>query len=274
MSKHPVDPAPLPGEDEDQDDTVTTVIAGTKLTWDSCAQTDVGKVRRINEDACMKHARDPLWVVADGMGGHAKGDVASSGIAAAFAALVVPEQLSAFADLAEETLIGLNGEFRALADFGREGATIGSTVVILAVLQAYALFLWVGDSRIYRSRRGRFEQLTQDHSQVEEMVSQGLLRREDAESHPNANVVTRAVGAADEICVDMDYCGVEDGDRFLLCSDGLTKEVPESEIAEILAQDADAATLSRRLIERTLCGNARDNVTVIVVIARSGQDAP
>lgn len=259
---------------DDEDDTVTTVITGGVLAWDSCALTDVGKQRRINEDACLKHARDALWVVADGMGGHAKGDVASSGIVSAFGALDFPERLSACADLAEDTLTDLNGQFRALADFGRDGATVGSTVVVLLARLSYVLFLWVGDSRLYRSRQGQFEQMTQDHSQVEELISQGLLRRADAESHPNANVVTRAVGAADEIYVDLDYREVTIGDRFLLCSDGLTKEVPETEIAAILAQDADAATLCRRLLDRTLSGTARDNVTVIVVIAQAGQDAP
>lgn len=262
---------------DDQDDTVTTFVPAADgrpaLRWDVAGKSDTGKIRRINEDSFLVHPRAPLWLVADGMGGHAKGDLASGSIAHAFAQLDLPERLSDGVDLAEATLLELNARFRELADFGRDGVTIGSTVVILIAHRAYALVMWVGDSRIYRSRGGQLEQLTQDHSQVEEMVSQGLLRREDAESHPAANVVTRAVGAADEMFVDMDYRVVEPGDSFLLCSDGLTKEVPESEIATILAQEVDADTLCSRLLARTLGHGARDNVTVVVARALAAQEA-
>jgi serine/threonine protein phosphatase PrpC len=271
LSEH----TPSQPESEEREDTATTFVLGQPpLVWTSCGLTDVGKVRRINEDALLCQPRDCLWVVADGMGGHSKGDLASGDIARAFDLMEIPAELSAFADLAESTLIGLNARFRELADFGRDGTTIGSTVVLLLARQAHVLFLWVGDSRIYRSRGGRFEQLTQDHSQVEEMVVQGLLRRNDAESHPAANVVTRAVGAEDELNVDMDCCEVEPGDRFLLCSDGLTKEVSERTIAAILAQDQAPEAMCRQLIERALEGGARDNVTVVVAAAQTGRHAP
>jgi serine/threonine protein phosphatase PrpC len=262
-------------EPADREDTPPAIVPDRpSLAWASCGLTDIGKVRRVNEDALLARPRDCLWLVADGMGGHSRGDLASGDIARAFALMEVPAGLSAFADLAESTLIGLNARLRELADFGRDGTTIGSTVALLLARQAHVLFLWVGDSRIYRSRGGRLEQLTQDHSQVEELVVQGLLRRQDAESHPAANVVTRAVGAADELYVDMDYREVESGDRFLLCSDGLTKAVPEPTIAAILAQDLDPELLCRQLIERALEGGARDNVTAVVVAAQTGQDAP
>lgn len=269
-----LDPSGQADDTDDEDDTVTTQIEGrTRFAWDASGLTHPGKVRRVNEDAFFAHANQPLWVVADGMGGHSAGDVASSSISQAFELLTVPEQLSAFADLAESTLIALNAKFRELADFGREGATIGSTVVVLTARGGYALFLWVGDSRIYRCRNGTLHRLTEDHSQVEELIAMGALLREDAESHHAANVVTRAVGAADEIYVDMDYCALADGDRFLLCSDGLTKEVPESLIADLLARDASAETISRLLLEQALSKGARDNITVVVAMAHDQLEA-
>jgi serine/threonine protein phosphatase PrpC len=270
------DSPPDQGAGGDQDDTVTIILptaGGPAMRWDVAGKSDTGKIRRINEDSFLVHPRAPLWLVADGMGGHAKGDLASSSIAHAFAQLDLPDRLSDAVDLAEATLLELNARLRELADYGRDGVTIGSTVVILIAHRAYVLMMWVGDSRIYRSRRGQLEQLTQDHSQVEEMISQGLLRREDAESHPAANVVTRAVGAADEIFVDMDYRVVEPEDTFLLCSDGLTKEVPESDIAAILAQPCDAETLCGQLLARTLAHGARDNVTVVIARALAAQGA-
>lgn len=269
MSEHP----PEHGADDDRDDTATTLIPGAAfLDWDAGGLTNTGRVRRVNEDAFLVHPRTTLWLVADGMGGHAKGDVASGNIVRAFTGLEVPEALSASVDRIEQTLIDLNTEFRTLADFGRAGVTIGSTVVVLLARQSFVLFLWVGDSRLYRSRGGQLEQLTQDHSQVEEMITEGLLRPEDAESHPAANVVTRAVGAADELYVDMDYRVAADGDRFLLCSDGVTKELPDTEIAAILAQEGDAATLARQLVTRALSKGARDNITAVVAVAHALQE--
>lgn len=248
----------------------TTIVAPrpSRFAWDAFGLTDTGRVRRANEDAFFVHSSEPLWVVADGMGGHSAGDIASSSIAKAFELLRVPQQLSVFADLAEATLLDLNAKFRELADFGRGGATIGSTVVVLAARGDYVLFLWVGDSRIYRSRRGVLQRLTEDHSQVEELIAMGALLRENAESFHGANVVTRAVGATDDLYVDMDYRTIADGDRFLLCSDGLTKDVSDAEIAEILATGTDAEGIARRLMERALGSTARDNVTVVVAVAR------
>jgi len=253
---------------DDADDTPTTQVPGRNgMQWDSCGRSDPGKVRRINEDAFYDGGDKALWVVADGMGGHSAGDVASHDIAEAFRLLDCPPRLSDFADLAESTLLALNGKFLEMADYGREGATIGSTVVILAARQDWMLLLWVGDSRIYRWREGRLQQLTQDHSQVEDLIASGMLLRENAEAHPAANVVTRAIGAAEDLYVDLDYCDVKAGDRYLLCSDGLTKEVGEDGIAAVLAGDADACGMCEALIAAALATRARDNVTVVITRA-------
>lgn len=259
--------------DEDGEDTITFVPIHRVVRWEACGLSEPGKVRKLNEDAFLVHPSEPLWLVADGMGGHAKGDLASSSIAQTFADVTLPEKLSRCADLAESRLIELNGRFRALADYGRDGVTIGSTVVALLGRRAHVLLLWVGDSRIYRSRGGHLEQLTEDHSQVQELVAQGLLASHEAENHPAANVVTRAVGAADDLYVDMDVRPVEPGDRFLLCSDGVSKEIPEAEIATLMAGPGDAAALCQAVVARALAGPARDNVTAVVVIASPADDS-
>lgn len=256
--------------DEREDPTATYASPRQAPHWDACGMSDPGKVRRINEDAYLVHSSGLLWLVADGMGGHAKGDLASSSIAGAFEQMALPDRLSACADVVESTLIELNDRFRSLANYGRDGETIGSTLVLLLARGDHALFMWVGDSRLYRCRGGEFEQLTQDHSQVEELVSQGLLASELADLHPAANVVTRAIGAADELYVDLDYRQVQIGDRFLLCSDGLTKEIPEPELAALLRQRGDASQLCRSLLERALSGPARDNVSLVVAVAEPG----
>ena len=269
-------------EDRTESDTETRTGSGSttmvadrvRFDWDVFGLTHPGKVRQVNEDALCMHRNGPLWVVADGMGGHSAGDLASSDIAEAFRLLELPRRLSTFADQAESTLLDLNAKFRRMADYGKSGITIGSTVVALMVRDGYGLFLWVGDSRLYRSRRGRLRQLSQDHSQVEELINQGVLRREDAETHKAANVITRAVGATDDLYCDFDYTEVVADDRFLLCSDGLSKELPEQRIAEILATEQSAESSGRALLAETLQGRARDNFTLIVATAGTEYRAP
>lgn len=261
-------------EDADEDDCISTLVPPPRaLVWDAWGMTNAGKLRQVNEDAFLLHPSQSLWLVADGMGGHARGDLASSGIARAFDRLVLPERLSDCADLVEATLLEINAGLGRLAAAAGAGETIGSTVVVLLARRGLMLYLWAGDSRLYRWRAGQLEQLTQDHSQVEEMVAEGLLRPEQAESHPAANIVTRAVGGSDDLYLDLDCRPVAIGDRFLLCSDGLTKEVPEAEIAALLGADGDAAALCRALLERVMAGPARDNVTLVVAIAATATEA-
>jgi len=240
--------------------------------WDSKALSHVGRVRRLNEDACLERPDEGLWIVADGMGGHSSGDLASQMIVDGFRDLRLPDSLAQRVDLMEEGLLTINRRLRAEAVRRGGNTTIGSTVVILLVYQHQGIVLWAGDSRAYRFREGQLQRITQDHTQVEELVEQGLLLREDAEHHPAANVVTRAVGAMDELYIDMDNHRVECGDTYLLCSDGLNKEVEEQEIARQLARGEDAESSARRLLELALERGARDNVTLIVTRALDGVD--
>lgn len=232
--------------------------------WRSSAATDAGKIREINEDAYADCPESGLWAVADGMGGHEAGDYASNSIVDALRKLETPEKLSQFVDEVEDCLLTANHQLINEAENREDGVTIGSTVVALVAVQSHCVCLWAGDSRVYRLRDDRFQSITQDHSQVEEMIEQGLLLREDAEAHPAANVITRAVGASEDLFVDIEFESLRDGDRYLLCSDGLFKEVAQTEICESMKRGS-CEDVCRELLDLALERGSRDNVTIVVV---------
>lgn len=233
------------------------------LSWTSSACSDVGAVRELNEDAYLERPDLGLWLVADGMGGHFAGDVASQMVVSAMQGLEPPKSLSRFVEAVEQRLIETNARLREYAE-REETHTIGSTVVAMLIHGEHAVCLWAGDSRMYRYRKGRFEQISQDHALVEELVERGVLTPEQAIDHPHGNLVTRAVGAADTLFVDIEIIPLEAGDLFILCSDGLEREVAEEEMAH-MATDRDTSRLSHALLERALAHGASDNVTVITV---------
>ena len=201
------------------------MTAGGAFQWTSDGISDVGKIRTVNEDAFTDRPDAGLWVVADGMGGHDAGDFASHAIIDSLNQVGPQRRLSTFIDAVEDRLLQVNQGLIEAAAEREVPTTIGSTVVALLAVQNYCACLWAGDSRAYRLCGGQMQPVSQDHSQVEELIEQGLLLREDAESHPAANVITRAVGAADTLFIDVELVELQDGDRFLLCSDGLFKEV-------------------------------------------------
>lgn len=225
--------------------------------------THAGAVRPRNEDAFVDRADIGLWAVADGAGGHGAGDVASSAIAAALEEL--PAGLSAAELLAQVRLrLGaVHADLRARAATGR---IIASTVVVLLARGGHYALLWAGDSRAYLLRDGRLERLTRDHSVVQEMVEGGLIDAAEAESHPQANVITRAVGADGELELEKASARVAPGDAFLLCSDGLFKALSEEEIARLLS----AGEGPEGLVTAAVAGGARDNVTAVLVRAGRG----
>jgi serine/threonine protein phosphatase PrpC len=235
-----------------------------QLNWYSASHSDVGCVRKVNEDACLDRPDAGVWAVADGMGGHQSGDLASGMIVNALRDVPAPERLSELVDLVDDRIIEVNRRLREEAASRGADQMIGSTVVALLARGRHGVCLWAGDSRLYRLRDGVMQQLSRDHSQVEEMIALGEVLREDAESHPFANVITRAVGASDELIVDVDLLELRPGDVYLLCSDGLFKELRESEIAVMLGQGGPE-TCTRNLISLALERGSRDNVTVVVV---------
>jgi len=238
----------------------------TVLSWVSAAATDVGRVRHVNEDAYLERSDIGLWVVADGMGGHHAGDVASSSIVDILDETQLRDKLSEYVDEVEDRIITANNELVRLAKQHKDNRTIGSTVVALVAVRDHCAVLWAGDSRAYRCRNQQCVQLTRDHSQVEEMVQQGLLLREEAEEHPASNVITRAVGAAEKICVDIDIDEVQANDTYLLCSDGLNKHLSDTEISQFL-QNENIEEIPQLLVKTTLERGAIDNVTVVVIRA-------
>lgn len=233
------------------------------FSWTSSACSDVGAVRELNEDAYLERPDIGLWLVADGMGGHFAGDVASQMVVSAMQELAPAKSLSQFVDMVEHQLIDTNARLREYAE-REETHTIGSTVVALLIRGEHAVCLWAGDSRMYRYRDGHLEQISQDHALVEELVERGVLTPEQAVDHPHGNLVTRAVGAADQLFLDVEIIPIQAGDLFILCSDGLEKEVAEEAISDTVAE-CGADKLSRVLVDRALDLGARDNVTVITV---------
>ena len=231
-------------------------------SWKSVAKTDIGTIRKVNEDGFLDTPNLGMWCVADGMGGHAKGDVASQLIIDSLQDFASNNNYPLGTPQIKHVLQQVNSRLVAMAS--EKQAVIGSTVVVLVFDQQYAHCIWAGDSRIYRVRNNKLTRLTQDHSQVEEMVQQGLLTPEEAENHPNANVITRAVGASEELDLDLVSDVRLDGDKYILCSDGLNKVIDDTEIEQMLL-NTPLDSIAHLLIQTSLERNARDNVTVVIV---------
>jgi serine/threonine protein phosphatase PrpC len=235
------------------------------LSWSSFALSDTGKVRKHNEDSYLEQPETGLWVVADGMGGHAKGDVASKMIVDALKKSHEGTSLVKYIDEIEDRLINVNLKLIEKARASPKRATIGSTVAILLAHAKYCVYMWTGDSRIYRLRDGEMRQITTDHSQVELYIEQGMISREEALVHPHGNMITRAIGATEDLCVDIDMQEMQRRDRYLLCSDGLTKHIQDHELEDNLRKGNPAEETCKTLIDLTLARGAIDNVTAIVV---------
>ncbi len=236
----------------------------TPFSVTSFGITNVGKARKHNEDALLDRGEIGLWVVADGMGGHAKGDVASQMIIEAMKKVHEGVKLESCIDDIEERLLEVNQKLVTKARESEKKTTIGSTVVLMLAYEKYCVYAWAGDSRLYRLRDNELRQMTTDHSQVEVYVEQGLISREEAAVHPHGNMITRAVGAADVLHLDMDMQEMKSGDRYLLCSDGLTKHTNDLEFEEML-QKGSPEECCQAMIEQTLDRGAGDNVTAIVI---------
>lgn len=231
------------------------------LAWG--AATDTGRRRAHNEDSFV--ARSPIFAVADGMGGHSAGDVASSAVVSRLA-----EAMSAdFTDVdtIENALRAATVDIGLAADEKELG--VGTTVTGAALSLQDGEPFWtifnVGDSRVYLFEHDTLVQVTIDHSVVQELVDAGAIRAEDAESHPDSNVITRAVGFNVDAEPDYWVVPVRTGLRLLLCSDGLTKEVDAAGIRRHLAAGLSAQDTARALVDAALEGGGRDNITTVVI---------
>lgn len=227
------------------------------------AATHVGHKRKVNEDSILALPDQRIWVVADGMGGHAGGDFASQTVVDSVAmidpTLQPVELLHALRDM-----LGKSHE-RILAESAAQGGvTIGSTVVTFAIAEGHFAAFWAGDSRLYRLQAGEIEMLTTDHSYVAELVLAGELTWDEAEKHPQSNAITRAVGVGDQLELEKIRGQILPGDRFLLCSDGLTKYATFETLRTILSAEP-IETVAETLMHLALEGGGADNISIIVI---------
>ncbi len=247
------------------------MTAGPRLMFESAARTHVGKVRKLNEDNYCERLDVGLWAVADGMGGHQAGEVASAMIVEALQGVDDFSSGYAFLDDVRGSIQRVNRTLIAKAAVMAPGSLIGSTAVVLLAFAGHYACLWAGDSRAYLLRDGRFEQITRDHSRIQELIDAGSLSPTEARSYARSNVITRAVGVTDRLALDMHQGPLEPGDVFLLCSDGLTGMVDDREIAGLIA-DPSLETAAEALIALTLERGAKDNVTVVLARCSANPD--
>ena len=239
----------------------------TAFRIECAAATDTGRVRDLNEDSYLARPDLGLWLVADGMGGHHAGDFASRTVVDELDRLEPAASAPALLTALEERVIHANALLRQAARERGGSGLIGCTIAALVIFGGAYACVWSGDSRIYRVRQGVAEQVTRDHTEAQELVDRGTLTPDEAKSWPRRNVVTRAIGVFDEPELEMVQGRVEDGDVFVLCSDGLTQHVEDDEIGRM----ANLRPLRRavdELIATTLARGAKDNVTVVAVACR------
>src|SRR4051794_34867211 len=228
---------------------------------EEAVRTDTGRQRNANEDSLFVEA--PLFVVADGMGGAQAGEVASRAAAESFAQNLPPAPPER---LLEETIEGANRTIHELArkDPGLAGMGTTTTAALVDLDAEEVAIGHVGDSRAYRLRGGKFEQLTRDHSLVEEMRRKGQLTDAQAEDHPQRSIITRALGPEPEVEVDLQTVPAQAGDVFLICSDGLTTMLDDGKIAHILSRATSLQSAVRALVDEANRAGGRDNITVVL----------
>jgi type VI secretion system protein ImpM len=248
----------IPAQIGDRPDaTEDTLIHGAApLQYRSAARSHVGKVRTINQDSYVERPEVGIWVVADGLGGHTDGEVASRMVCDTFADLVPDSTFEELIATATERVQQVNDALVRAAERSLLGVRSGSTVAALLTRGARMAILWAGDSRVYRWRDGHLEQLTRDHSVSEEGGGEGV----------ESNAITRAVGGEETLLLDVLRETAQPGDRFLMCSDGLSRVVPAGTIVAALT-NADPEVAADALLAATLEAGAPDNVTVLVVDA-------
>ena len=238
----------------------------TACSWRSAARTDTGKVRARNEDAFLDLPQTGVWAVADGMGGHHDGALASrlsvEQLADLSATGDLPERVLALRRCLHELNRRLSQELTVTAE--RPDPVIGSTVVALLVEDDRAACIWAGDSRCYLWRSGRLYQLSRDHSLLQQLLDEQQLSPEQAARHPAAHALTRAIGASEELELEILEFAVFPGDTLLLCSDGLHQSMSADALGAALSLPSTHLALER-LFRQALKGPARDNISAVVI---------
>jgi protein phosphatase len=240
------------------------------VRFETGAATHVGKVRQRNEDSYLVRPETGIWAVADGMGGHDSGDLASHTVIEALESIQPPCSAENLLDLCEERIFDANARLKAIGR-QRGGAIIGTTVTVLLAFDGYFACVWSGDSRVYMVRDGKITQLSRDHTEVQELLLSGAITPEEAKTWPGSNVITRAIGVEDVPELEMTSGSLNAGDVFVMCSDGLIRHVDDDEILQCVSANLSQQACDR-LIVLTLERGAIDNVTVVVVRYRPGHE--
>jgi serine/threonine protein phosphatase PrpC len=230
--------------------------------FDVGSVTHVGRVRPRNEDSCLVRTDVGLWAVADGMGGHEAGDLASRIVVQSLDAIGASASAADLLAQCEERLFNANQEIIALSR-ARQGATIGTTAAVLLVREGYYACIWAGDSRVYLINDGRISQVSHDHSELEELIAGGALSREEVKDWPS-NAITRAVGVDADLEFEVVTGPAEPEDIFVVCSDGLTRHLQDDEILQHAATRSAQAACDD-MLALALDRGGLDNVTIVIV---------
>jgi protein phosphatase len=231
-------------------------------TFETGAASHPGKLRSDNEDAFLDHAAAGLWAIADGMGGHDDGRLASTTVIEALRNIGPPSSAAELLSGCEARVIEANRQLRQLA--AGQGLTIGTTLAALLTYDAHFACVWSGDSRIYLIRDGSIAMLSRDHTEVQDLVESGALTESERQSWPRSNVITRAIGVSAHPELEIVQGTLAQGDLFVICSDGLTNHVSD---AEILAgvHSASSQAACDALVALALDRGGTDNVTVMAI---------
>jgi PPM family protein phosphatase len=239
-------------------------------------QSDQGKVRLSNEDSFIADPQINLYLVADGMGGHAAGEIASKIAASAIQEVMAGQTVQ---DVPLEEVLQSAAELANYRIYESQRETpeysgMGSTLTALAFRNSHYCLAHVGDSRAYLLRNGSLDQLTEDHSYVWPLFEKGLLKKSELSTHPCKNLITRAIGTHPQVSVDIEQGDVREEDVYLICSDGLTDAVPDESIREILSErNKSAHELGQTLVDAANAAGGPDNITVVVVRLESNKPA-
>jgi len=238
---------------------------GAFLPFESYGVSHRGCVRDLNEDRFLLEPDSGIWAVADGMGGHDAGEVASASIVDHLGTIGIATSASDLRARFEDRLNRAHQEIRNVAR--SRGVTIGSTVAALLAMDGRFACLWSGDSRVYLVRSGSITQVSRDHTEAQELLDRGVITADEARTWPRKNVITRAVGVTDQVAMDFQHGETLPGDIFILCTDGLTAHVEDGEIRAAVVAEAPRAACET-LLKLVLARGGTDNVTVLVVAIR------